>query len=370
GRMVELEDGLNRNVHLAQDDYGIIVTWMEVADNFAAIHGSSNKTKISGKPKVKKIDAFKALAKHLNLHASIQKALSANHTETGLGITSRELARGMSIPQKLEQMCPYYCRMKVLFGLKPNITPSSTVELGVPESDGSDDDEFDDFEGETGNSDERDDCQLTFAPLAQSSFVAMATPRPPDSHETRSTQTANGESSAARTCRSNELFVEEEEAASSESSTEDSQSQNASYAPMPSQSAGHAGETSTSEAKKRKTKDLHQDSKHLKKKSSTSAHDVRMSLSTAYARHTEATVNYLNNKLEEDRRQWNAKQDAEKRQREEDRRQWDAQNAAEIEQRRREYDERRSIRKHEIVLELLRQKKTEEEIESFLRLVG
>ncbi|ETP38716.1 hypothetical protein F442_13751 [Phytophthora nicotianae P10297] len=61
GRMVELEDGLNRNVHLAQDDYGIIVTWMEVADNFAAIHGSSDKTKISGKPKVKKIDAFKAL---------------------------------------------------------------------------------------------------------------------------------------------------------------------------------------------------------------------------------------------------------------------------------------------------------------------
>ncbi|ETP28116.1 hypothetical protein F442_22596 [Phytophthora nicotianae P10297] len=57
GRMVELEDGLN----LAQDDYGIIVTWMEVADNFAAIHGSSDKTKISGKPKVKKIDAFKAL---------------------------------------------------------------------------------------------------------------------------------------------------------------------------------------------------------------------------------------------------------------------------------------------------------------------
>ncbi|ETO62042.1 hypothetical protein F444_20015 [Phytophthora nicotianae P1976] len=51
-RMVELEDGLNRNVHLAQDDYRIIVTWMEVADNFAAIHGSSDKTTISVKPKV------------------------------------------------------------------------------------------------------------------------------------------------------------------------------------------------------------------------------------------------------------------------------------------------------------------------------
>ncbi|ETP31676.1 hypothetical protein F442_19478 [Phytophthora nicotianae P10297] len=63
--MVELEDGLNRNVHLAQDDYGIIVTWMEVADNFATIHGSSDKTKISGKPKVKKIDA--QLQHHLHL---------------------------------------------------------------------------------------------------------------------------------------------------------------------------------------------------------------------------------------------------------------------------------------------------------------
>ncbi|ETP55143.1 hypothetical protein F442_00278 [Phytophthora nicotianae P10297] len=131
--MIETEDTANRNIHLAQDDYGI-VAWMEAPKTFAAIHGSSDKTKISGKPKVKKIDAFNGLAKHLigntknealreveltgrNMQqrwriymCRFKKTLNANHTETGLDITRRELARGMPIPQKLEQMCPYYSR--------------------------------------------------------------------------------------------------------------------------------------------------------------------------------------------------------------------------------------------------------------------
>lgn len=94
-------------------------------------------------------------------------------------------------------------------------------------------------------------------------------------------------------------------------------------------------------------------------KRSTTANDTRISLSTAYARNTEAKADNLNKKLAEDRRQWNAKQEAESHQR-----------AVETEQRKQEYEERRSVRKHELVLELLRQNKTEKEIEAFLRLFG
>ncbi|KAG3157578.1 hypothetical protein PI126_g8242 [Phytophthora idaei] len=42
--------------------------------------------------------------------------LKASESETGLGLTMRELERHMSEPEKLEQMCPEFERVKALFG--------------------------------------------------------------------------------------------------------------------------------------------------------------------------------------------------------------------------------------------------------------
>ncbi|KAL3660527.1 hypothetical protein V7S43_014671 [Phytophthora oleae] len=132
------------NADLSFEDYRIIVTWMEDTDNFNAIHGVGGKTSVGGKPKVKKVDAFKALAKHLTRTTTntpikglsgrnmqqrwrtylqkFKKTLKRSHTETGLGLTERELQKGMSIPEKLDRLCPHFVRMKALFGEKANVT--------------------------------------------------------------------------------------------------------------------------------------------------------------------------------------------------------------------------------------------------------
>ncbi|KAG1688881.1 hypothetical protein DVH05_003056 [Phytophthora capsici] len=52
-------------VHLTNDDYRIIVRWMEYKEHFDWIHGTSDKTTVSGKPNVTKSAAFNALAEHL-----------------------------------------------------------------------------------------------------------------------------------------------------------------------------------------------------------------------------------------------------------------------------------------------------------------
>ncbi|OWZ06103.1 hypothetical protein PHMEG_00021692 [Phytophthora megakarya] len=100
-----------------------------------------------------------------------RKTLNASHTETGLGISRRELARGMSIPQRLDLMCPYYERMQLLFGKKANISPTATLDLGVPELDDSVVDDLDEFEDGAEKMDENSFTELTFAPLAQSAMA-------------------------------------------------------------------------------------------------------------------------------------------------------------------------------------------------------
>ncbi|KAG7383546.1 hypothetical protein PHYPSEUDO_003583 [Phytophthora pseudosyringae] len=97
------------------------------------------------------------------------------------------------------------------------------------------------------------------------------------------------------------------------------------------------------------------DSKQTKPNKPSSAHETRLSLSSAYAQNAQAKVNYLKEKINEEKRQWTAKQEAEKMQR-----------ATEIQLREREHEERRAARKHELVLELLRQEKSMEAIEALV----
>ncbi|ETN23685.1 hypothetical protein PPTG_00226 [Phytophthora nicotianae INRA-310] len=227
-----------------------------------------------GKPKVKKIDAFNGLAKHLigntknealreveltgqNMQqrwrtymCRFKKTLNANHTETGLDITRRELARGMPIPQKLEQMCPYYSRMKVLIDLKPNIAPSATLEL------------------------------------------ANAAPASPISSDVSTIQTATEMSSATH----------DRVASSDAMSTGDTQQRRS--AARTGTAPGGSGNKRERVAPAEKLKCKSSKTEGRKQnKSSTTASDTRMSLSTAYARNAEAKVDYLNKKLVEERRQ-------------------------------------------------------------------
>ncbi|OWY95169.1 hypothetical protein PHMEG_00034895 [Phytophthora megakarya] len=128
---------------------------MENPTNFAMIHGSSKKTTVGHK--VTKADAFKRLAEHLceksetpNLPLissesmrrrwktykdKFVKTLAAKRSETGMGLTEKEMKKGLTVPAKLNKMCPHFSRMEDLFGEKSNITAASTTELGAVRSD-------------------------------------------------------------------------------------------------------------------------------------------------------------------------------------------------------------------------------------------
>ncbi|ETO73294.1 hypothetical protein F444_10736 [Phytophthora nicotianae P1976] len=75
-----------------------------------------------------------------------------------------------------------------------------------------------------------------------------------------------------------------------------------------------------------------------------------MSLSQAFARNAEAKIEFLEAKLEEEKRQWNENQAIVEHQKLDD------------------LQERRSVRKQELLIELVGQQKTPEEITMFIKL--
>ncbi|KAG1694092.1 hypothetical protein DVH05_014976 [Phytophthora capsici] len=129
-------------VHLTNDDYRIIVGWMEEPEHFELIHGSSKKPPVGGKPKITKAAAFRMLAQHLYIYSTnpnkpeltaasmrsrwsryktkYTKTLKIKESETGMGLTAQESNKGMTINDKINDMCPHFERMDSLFREKPN----------------------------------------------------------------------------------------------------------------------------------------------------------------------------------------------------------------------------------------------------------
>eukprot|EP00644_Phytophthora_capsici_P019345 jgi/Phyca11/132115/e_gw1.136.8.1 len=140
-------------IHLTRDDYRILVNWSEDESHFELIYGTRKKTSVDGLSNTTKLDGFKRMAEYLNLNTStrglhlsgdkmqqrwrtfisskFKPTLKKSITETGLGLTKKELESGMSVEDKLEKLCPQFKRMKAIFGEKPNIQASSTVALGM-----------------------------------------------------------------------------------------------------------------------------------------------------------------------------------------------------------------------------------------------
>ncbi|KAE9333534.1 hypothetical protein PF008_g14403 [Phytophthora fragariae] len=74
------------------------------------------------------------------------RTLNAKRSETGMGLTQKELKAGLSIPAKLDTMCPHFARMESLFGEKRNVAvigdnPSGTPPTNEAESETSSDEE-------------------------------------------------------------------------------------------------------------------------------------------------------------------------------------------------------------------------------------
>ncbi|KAE8896048.1 hypothetical protein PF010_g33083, partial [Phytophthora fragariae] len=107
------EEAETTKIHLTREDYLILVCWMENPANFAIIHGCEKKTAVGAK--TTKPDAFKRLAEHLHkmtktpglkrkpltaesmkrrwntYKSKFTRTLNAKRSETGMGLTQKEL---------------------------------------------------------------------------------------------------------------------------------------------------------------------------------------------------------------------------------------------------------------------------------------
>ncbi|KAL2633706.1 hypothetical protein R1flu_005185 [Riccia fluitans] len=133
-----------------QDEYELIIGYLEDPIQLAEILGSSRKTKI-GVRNPSKLTAFGMMAVHLmskcfpscngsNMQkkfnryvASFRKAKEWSKS-TGAGLTEEELERGMTIEVKLNKKCPFYFRMHALFGHRANIEPPALADGGLPDN--------------------------------------------------------------------------------------------------------------------------------------------------------------------------------------------------------------------------------------------
>ncbi|KAI9984579.1 hypothetical protein PInf_005939 [Phytophthora infestans] len=147
------DSGPSAKVHLSKEDCGLLVTWMEIPENFAAAHGTSKKTTVSRGSQKTKTQAFNELAVYLNTHTKtsnlptltganvqqrwrtcktkkFQPTLKKSRTETGLKMSKKEMRQGFSIQGKLDKLCPHFARMEKLFATKANVRAPATLQLG------------------------------------------------------------------------------------------------------------------------------------------------------------------------------------------------------------------------------------------------
>lgn len=130
-------------------DYGMIVDWLEVPDNFLLLHGGS-QWHMNGKFQSKNIVYCSML---VVLHATRFPAAISTGDNLGKrvaryikhywdalqvksdsckGLTKVEVASDLSIKDKLERLCPHFAHMHILFSKQPNITPPALGSSGLP----------------------------------------------------------------------------------------------------------------------------------------------------------------------------------------------------------------------------------------------
>ncbi|KAI9328143.1 hypothetical protein BDR26DRAFT_874399 [Obelidium mucronatum] len=137
--------------HTTPAQRNAIVAWLEIPANFKLITGSAafNRTIVAG-AKLKKSDAYRALADHVNVVTSAgwtseqgktrydaylrtYKATKKAAEATGFGVTDEESKKGIkTVDEKLEIMCPNYQQLDRLFGGRQNVQCSTTEETEPP----------------------------------------------------------------------------------------------------------------------------------------------------------------------------------------------------------------------------------------------
>ncbi|KAG6574447.1 reverse transcriptase [Phytophthora cinnamomi] len=139
-----------KNTHLTEAGIKVLLSWIEKPANFESIYGTSGKTTVGGKAKITKSAAYTQMAAHLRSKTKKYESLKPRNMQqrwenvvkkfrevlklqggTGMGLTAAEIRQGVSLPTKLEKMCPCFYRLEALFGERPNMNAHATVELGA-----------------------------------------------------------------------------------------------------------------------------------------------------------------------------------------------------------------------------------------------
>lgn len=136
--------GRATKVRFKRSDIENILTWLENPLNFASIYGNAGKTGIRkpNKTAVKgytalaefvckqskgrwKTLAHKAVKERFNRHKALFVKVKEASNSTGFGITEEDRNNDIfTVARKLDSMCICYKRMDLLFGHRPNVTPS------------------------------------------------------------------------------------------------------------------------------------------------------------------------------------------------------------------------------------------------------
>ncbi|KAL3685975.1 hypothetical protein R1sor_003997 [Riccia sorocarpa] len=148
-RAVNAVRGAGRH-RMTRHDYELIVTYLEVPKNFAAITGSGRKTKVGGR-NLTKTTAFGHMAvslcaqgftlcngnkmgKKVMRYVEMYKKARIFYLSTGAGLTDADIAAGLSFEQKMERMCHFFYRMHALYGARANIKPPAVGDSGLPDA--------------------------------------------------------------------------------------------------------------------------------------------------------------------------------------------------------------------------------------------
>lgn len=143
--VVKKEDKKSKDkAHLDQTDYMTIVSYLESPSNYDRRFGAG-KTKV-GDIKTKAA-AFEEMASIVNsrsqyrLHLDVTQMQSRFQTyksrymkakgrmnQTGFGLTAEEKNAGVTIAKKLDNMCPFFERMDMIFGKKANVEPAYAID--------------------------------------------------------------------------------------------------------------------------------------------------------------------------------------------------------------------------------------------------
>ena len=138
-----------------------ILEWLEQPVNFQLITGGNQQTKVVAGLKLKKIDAYRSLAHHVNFKCGYKsppalwdehrtkaryesllrrykevKSIISDVTGAKFCLTEAEVKRGLTLEMKRDSLCPSFSRWDNLFGGRMNLNPVGVLETGDRSDDG------------------------------------------------------------------------------------------------------------------------------------------------------------------------------------------------------------------------------------------